>query len=68
MTAKRSIMVGQVQVHVIGASGRTGTALCRSLLADGVPIVPVVRDAGCMTHCVTPRTSFAVPMRVMPAR
>jgi uncharacterized protein YbjT (DUF2867 family) len=31
-------------VHVIGASGRSGVALCRSLLADGVPFVPVVRD------------------------
>src|ERR1700758_5398178 len=31
-------------VHVIGASGRSGLALCRSLLADGVPVVPVVRD------------------------
>jgi uncharacterized protein YbjT (DUF2867 family) len=33
------------QVYVIGASGRSGTALCRSLLADGVPYVPVVRNA-----------------------
>lgn len=33
-------------VHVIGASGRSGAALCRSLLADGVPVVPVVRDPG----------------------
>ena len=33
-------------VHVIGASGRSGQALCRSLLADGVPIVPVVRNVG----------------------
>lgn len=32
-------------VHVIGASGRSGAALCRSLLADGVPVVPVVRSA-----------------------
>ncbi|HME26395.1 MAG TPA: NAD(P)H-binding protein [Acetobacteraceae bacterium] len=32
------------QVHIIGASGRSGVALCRSLLADGVPFVPVVRD------------------------
>jgi uncharacterized protein YbjT (DUF2867 family) len=32
-------------VHVIGASGRSGAALCRSLLADGVAVVPVVRDA-----------------------
>jgi nucleoside-diphosphate-sugar epimerase len=30
-------------VHVIGASGRSGLALCRALLADGVAIVPVVR-------------------------
>jgi nucleoside-diphosphate-sugar epimerase len=30
-------------VHVIGASGRSGLALCRSLLADGIPLVPVVR-------------------------
>lgn len=33
------------QVHVIGATGRTGAALCRALLADGVEVVPVVRDA-----------------------
>jgi uncharacterized protein YbjT (DUF2867 family) len=32
-------------IHVIGASGRSGTALCRSLLADAVPYVPVVRSA-----------------------
>ncbi len=32
-------------VHVIGASGRSGLALCRSLLADGVPYMPVVRSA-----------------------
>ena len=31
--------------HVIGASGRSGTALCQALLRDGVPVVPVVRDA-----------------------
>jgi uncharacterized protein YbjT (DUF2867 family) len=31
-------------VHVIGASGRSGLALCRSLLRDGVPVVAVVRD------------------------
>ena len=35
----------QVQIQVIGASGRTGAALCRSLLADAWPFVPVVRDA-----------------------
>jgi len=33
------------RIHVIGASGRSGVALCRSLLADAVPYVPVVRSA-----------------------
>jgi len=31
-------------VHVIGASGRTGRVLCQTLLADGIPLVPVVRN------------------------
>jgi uncharacterized protein YbjT (DUF2867 family) len=31
-------------VHVIGASGRSGLALCRSLLSDGVAVVAVVRN------------------------
>jgi len=31
-------------VYVIGASGRSGAALCRSLAEDGVPFVPVVRN------------------------
>jgi uncharacterized protein YbjT (DUF2867 family) len=34
----------QLRVHIIGASGRSGAALCRSLLADGVAFVPVVRN------------------------
>jgi nucleoside-diphosphate-sugar epimerase len=38
-------MARAVQVHIIGASGRSGVALCRSLLADSVPVVPIVRDA-----------------------
>jgi uncharacterized protein YbjT (DUF2867 family) len=33
-------------VHVIGASGRTGLVLCRTLLGDGIPVVPVVRNPG----------------------
>jgi nucleoside-diphosphate-sugar epimerase len=33
-------------IHVIGASGRSGAALCRALLAAGREFVPVVRDAG----------------------
>ena len=32
-------------VHVIGASGRSGAALCRALAARGQPFVPVVRSA-----------------------
>ncbi len=32
--------------HIIGASGRSGAALCRALLAAGETFVPVVRDAG----------------------
>jgi uncharacterized protein YbjT (DUF2867 family) len=32
-------------VHVIGASGRSGLALCRTLLADGIAFIPVVRNA-----------------------
>ena len=31
-------------VHVIGASGRSGAALCRALLERGTPVVPMVRD------------------------
>src|SRR5437879_6058933 len=31
-------------VHVIGASGRSGIALCRALAAEGTAVVPVVRS------------------------
>ena len=34
-----------MRVHVIGASGRSGAALCRSLEDDAIEAVPVVRDA-----------------------
>ena len=37
-------MADLVQVHIIGASSRSGTALCRSLQADGIAIVPIVRN------------------------
>jgi uncharacterized protein YbjT (DUF2867 family) len=33
------------RVHIIGATGRSGNSLCRSLLADQVGFVPVVRNA-----------------------
>jgi nucleoside-diphosphate-sugar epimerase len=32
-------------IAVIGASGRSGAALCRALLAEGADLLPVVRDA-----------------------
>lgn len=32
-------------VYVVGASGRSGVALCRALLAADMPFVPVVRNA-----------------------
>ncbi len=31
-------------IHIIGASGRSGAALCRSLSADYIGFVPVIRD------------------------
>jgi nucleoside-diphosphate-sugar epimerase len=33
------------EIHVIGASGRSGVALCRALLASGKTPVPVIRNA-----------------------
>jgi uncharacterized protein YbjT (DUF2867 family) len=46
-------------VHIIGASGRSGLALCRALLAAGVAVVPVVRDP---TKWAA--TGIAVPPRI----
>jgi uncharacterized protein YbjT (DUF2867 family) len=37
-------MIPQDAVYVVGASGRSGSALCRALLAAGIRPVPVVRD------------------------
>ena len=47
------------QVHIIGASGRSGSALCRSLLASGSRFVPVVRDAAKWAA-----TGIKVPARI----
>ena len=38
-------MVHVTLPHIIGASGRSGAALCRSLLADGLDYIPVIRNA-----------------------
>jgi uncharacterized protein YbjT (DUF2867 family) len=35
-----------VTTAIIGASGRSGAALCRALIADNAAIVPVVRNTG----------------------
>ncbi len=43
-------------VHVIGASGRSGAALARALLAAGIPVVPVVRDAASWAATGVPGT------------
>jgi uncharacterized protein YbjT (DUF2867 family) len=32
------------QVHVIGANGRSGQAVCRALIEAGIPFVPLVRS------------------------
>ncbi len=39
-------MIPHGPVHVIGASGRSGLAVCRALVGAGVGVVPVVRDLG----------------------
>ncbi len=50
-------------VHVIGASGRSGTALCRSLLADAVFYVPVVRSAARWTAAGLPGTPMVADLK-----
>jgi uncharacterized protein YbjT (DUF2867 family) len=50
-------------VHVIGASGRSGLALCRSLLADAVPVVPVVRSPAKWETCGLPGTVRQADLR-----
>jgi uncharacterized protein YbjT (DUF2867 family) len=44
-------------IAVIGASGRSGTALCRALAEAGLPFVPVVRDAARWTRPEPPRVA-----------
>jgi uncharacterized protein YbjT (DUF2867 family) len=58
-------------VHIIGASGRSGLALSRSLLADGIPVVPVVRNpekwAAAGLGAVARRADLRQPDAVDPA-
>ena len=49
-------------VHVIGASGRSGSAVTRALLAAGVAVQPVVRDpARWQAAAVPPHDLLAAP-------
>ena len=52
-------------VHVIGASGRSGAALCRTLLERGIPVVAVVRSperwAATGLHAPPPATEPGPP-------
>ena len=42
------------RLAIIGASGRSGAALCRTLLADNTPVIPVVRSAARWTETNIP--------------
>ena len=48
-------------VHVIGASGRSGAALARALLARGGTVVPVVRDPARLAAVLPPQPRLAPP-------
>jgi nucleoside-diphosphate-sugar epimerase len=50
-------------VHVIGASGRSGVALCRSLLAGGTAVVPVVRNPAKWQTCGLNATARQADLR-----
>ena len=54
-------------VHVIGASGRSGSALSRTLLARGIGVVPVVRDVGKWTATGLPPAPRHADLRDPPA-
>jgi len=51
------------RIHVIGASGRSGTALCRSLLDDGLAYVPVVRSIARWAATGLPGTPQVVDLK-----
>ncbi len=55
-------------VHVIGAGGRSGGALVRALLAAGVAVQPVVRDAGRWQQAAPPPHPLLAPPRMADLR
>jgi len=60
-------MIMNGAVHVIGASGRSGTALCQSLLTDAVPYVPVVRNAARWAAAGLPGTPIIADLKQQPS-
>lgn len=50
-------------IAVIGASGRSGAALCRALLARGMPFRPVVRDTARWAALALPGTPRLADLR-----
>ncbi len=56
-----------VCVHVVGASGRSGAALCRSLAADATAYVPVVRDPAKWLATALPGQPAVADLRHGPA-
>ena len=54
-------------IHVIGASGRSGAALCRALAAAGEPCVPVVRNAANWAALGLPGVARMADLRDAPA-
>ena len=59
--------VGAGPIAVIGASGRSGVALCRALLAEGSAFRPVVRDAGRWAATGLPGAPLLADLRDGPA-
>ena len=54
---------------IIGASGRTGTVLCRSLATDGIPYTPVVRNIRTWRRTELPGTAAIADLtRPIPLR
>ena len=52
-----------VTIAVIGASGRSGAALCRALTAAGTEFVPVVRDAAAWSALGLPQAARRADLR-----
>ena len=55
------------EIHVLGASGRSGAALCRALLAAGHPVVPVIRNAAKWRALAIPATPAIADLTDPPA-